>query len=112
MPEVKTPFPDIAVHIIQPKAIGGKTPDRGRLFTIITLGTLTIGMVAIIVGYVSRYEFPKGERCRRSRTAGIFPFRFTGKPIVPSRRLREALAKLYRFIPIDSFNWTGFPLEL
>jgi hypothetical protein len=51
MPVVSTPFPDIAVQIIEAKGIAHlKTTDGGGFLTISPFGARAVGVVAIVVG--------------------------------------------------------------
>lgn len=97
-------------------------------------GITVIGIGAVIVGLLDGYVAPCGKRCRRSRAAGVFPFRFSGKSVavrfpVPSdgagiagsgyrvggrQSLLEAsgIAVRYGIMPTDVFHRQIVPLKL
>ncbi len=50
VPSIGTPFPDIAVHIIESESVGGKFTNGGGFLTINTFGSLSINIIAVVVG--------------------------------------------------------------
>ena len=79
MPGVGAPFPDVAVHIKQPPAIGyPQAGHRDGLFTILALGSFALGMVAIIVDVAGGNRRVKVEGGRGTGSTGILPLRFAG----------------------------------
>ncbi len=50
VPGIGAPFPDIAVHIVQSKSVGGKFTNGGGFLTIDTFWPLSIDRTAVVVG--------------------------------------------------------------
>ena len=50
VPSIGTPFPDISVHIIESESVGGKFTNGGGFLTINTFRTVSIYIIAVVVG--------------------------------------------------------------
>ena len=50
VPSIGTPFPDISVHIIESESVGGKFTNGGGFLTINTFRTVSINIIAVVVG--------------------------------------------------------------
>src|SRR5271165_6044798 len=104
---VKAIFPDIAVHIVQAKSVGGECPRRRRRAPEYAGGTLVVSArfighpvicrggdalpvafaaygpaLTAIIRQIGGDRRASIERAGRSRTAGVFPLCFAGQAIV------------------------------
>ena len=77
VPGIGAPFPDVPVHIVQPKSIGRKLPHGSRFFSIFSLRFPGVGIAGIVVGQFPRNGFPKVEWGGGSSTTSVLPFRLT-----------------------------------
>ena len=114
MPIVRAPFPSVAMGIEKSKVICGKclrwncSSSKISLwsFAIATgnrsIGTNIIG--ASIIGDISGNSWTKVVRRSRSSATSVFPFHFAREAVGFSSKLRQSIANLHRFKPINSFN--------
>ena len=77
VPSIGAPFPDIAVHIVQPKSVWGKLSHGSRLLSIFSLRFPCVGIASIVVSQFPGNGFPKVEWGGGSSTTSILPFCLT-----------------------------------
>src|SRR5215831_2190857 len=103
---VRTPFPDIAVHIIQPEGIGRVRADGTGAAQERTLIAHIEKPAAPIAKEVSAVV--KGTV--RSRPAGVFPLRLRRQAVSPAgalllREARQRPAEFHGLVPGNVFHW-------
>lgn len=79
---IRTPFPDVAGHIVESVAIGRKGADRGDAFVavrgVIFVGKFTLPNVRLpVIGFHS--FAPHEGLAIKAAAGGVFPFRFRGE---------------------------------
>src|SRR5262245_9174093 len=80
MTAILNPFPNIAVHVVHAKSIGGERADRNRLLVV----PLTAATFAVGVALADLVAPRVGRRCSGAR--GILPLGFGQQPVgLPSR---------------------------
>ncbi|GAB4356526.1 MAG: hypothetical protein Fur0042_25850 [Cyanophyceae cyanobacterium] len=101
MPEIRTPFPNVTVHIMEAPAVRGEVADGSSFLAILPFGATAIGIVAVVVGNIAGEGFAKVERGFSTGAAGIFPLGFAGQAVGASGGAGEAGASFGGFVPTD-----------
>lgn len=101
VPSILAPFPDVAVHLVQPEGVGRECAHRHGLPSVFALGRAVVGGVAVEVGLVSGDARVEVERRAGARPAGVFPFRLAGQPIGPPRLFAQPGAVGFGIVPGD-----------
>jgi hypothetical protein len=73
---IPTPFPDIAVHVLQPEGVGEMHADGDRSPQEISSLGKNVRLVPVEIGQMRWERLPKMKGAGRTGTAGKFPFSF------------------------------------
>ena len=98
-PIIRTPFPQVAVHVIQPECIGRITAHRAGAVLVNPGWLVRKNMVAAVIGQPAGQRRSTGKGRGIPPAAGIFPLGFGWQPERQMGLLGQFLAKSGRIFP-------------
>ncbi len=109
---VTAPFPNIALHLIQPSTSSRAMISRLQCSHGTRPCAISIGRIPVVVHLTRADRVSKAERCRRASTTCILPLGFCRKTGIQSRdRLIQSLQKLGHLIKAHLFHRTVITFE-
>ena len=78
---VPAPFPDVAVHVVQPPGIGSETSCGHGTIAVLSAGKSVIRIGSVVIGLRDGSVLPRGKRRCCSGPTGVLPFCFRREPV-------------------------------
>ena len=101
---ILTPFPYIAVHLVQAPRIGGEAFNFDSLPAVLPFLGIVVGVLTTVVHLIGGDVLPEGKRGGCPGTAGVFPLGLAGQAQLQfGFHAVEFIDETLRVVPTDPF---------